>query len=81
MTTIKNICYGRKYTDKSGNEKTQWTTIGKLFIKDDGKMSIQFDLIPTAWNGNCAVFDNDREQVPQKPQQPQAQQADKMPWD
>lgn len=41
--TIKkfNISKPRKYTDKQGNEKTQWNTIGLIteFHKDDGQVS------------------------------------------
>lgn len=55
--TIKNISVGKKYTDKQGQEKTQWLTIGKLFVRDDGKMNIQMDAIPVNWNGSAMVFD------------------------
>jgi sortase (surface protein transpeptidase) len=36
-----NISKPRKYTDKAGNEKTQWSHVGILteFHKDDGSVS------------------------------------------
>jgi sortase (surface protein transpeptidase) len=36
-----NISKPKKYTDKSGNEKTQWNNIGFMteFHKDDGSVS------------------------------------------
>lgn len=41
---IKDIVVGRKYFAKeSGEEKTRWITVGRLFIKDDGKMAIKFE--------------------------------------
>jgi len=40
---IKDIVAGKKTTFKDGQEKTQWTNIGTLFIKDDGKISIKIN--------------------------------------
>lgn len=36
-----NISKPKKYTDRGGNEKTQWNNIGTMteFHKDDGKIS------------------------------------------
>jgi len=58
---VKNITVGNKYTAKDGQEKTKWTTIGALFIKDDGKMSIKLEQIPLNWDGNAQVFDRDQQ--------------------
>lgn len=41
-----DVCTGRKYTTNQGEEKTAWTPIGKLFIKDDGKMSVKLEALP-----------------------------------
>lgn len=54
---VKNICVGKDFTDKQGNKKTQWSVIGKMFIKEDGKMSILIESIPIGWTGNAMVFD------------------------
>ena len=40
---IKDIVAGKKYITKNGEEKTRWTTVGQLFIKDDGKMTVKFN--------------------------------------
>lgn len=56
--TRKNLCVAKNYKDKDGNEKTQWLNVGSLFVKDDGKMSIVLDTIPTGvWDGRIQVFD------------------------
>jgi hypothetical protein len=77
---LKDICVGRKYTDKDGQEKTKWTTIGTGFVKD-GKMSIKLELIPTNWDGSCVVFDRKpKEQAQQPAQQVQQPQTDGVPF-
>ncbi len=65
---VKNIVVGQKYTAKDGQEKTKWTTIGAMFIKDDGKMSVKIEQIPLNWDGQAQVFDRDS-QGQQQPQQ------------
>lgn len=46
------------YTDKkTGKEKTSWLTIGKVFQKDDGNLSLKLDSIPVAFNGWINFFD------------------------
>lgn len=40
---IKDIVAGKKFITKSGEEKTNWTTVGHIFIKDDGAMSVKFN--------------------------------------
>ena len=41
-----DACTGRRYQDRDGNDKTAWTRIGTMFVKDDGKMSVKFDALP-----------------------------------
>lgn len=57
---VKNICVGKNYKNKNGEEKTQWLTIGKLFITEKG-MSVQIDAVPTGWDGHAQVFDQKKE--------------------
>ena len=53
----KNIMFGQKYTS-NGEEKTSWKQAGKLFIKEDGKMSIKIDMMPVGeFDGWFQVFD------------------------
>lgn len=55
---VKDIVAGKKYITKNGEEKTRWTTVGQLFIKDDGKMTVKFN----AWV-NPMAFANDKGEV------------------
>jgi len=52
MAVLKrqNVCFGTKYTDNAGQEKTRWVTVGKAFHSDRGGISIKFDTIPA---GGC----------------------------
>ena len=59
---VKNIVTGQKYTTRDGQEKTKWTTIGAMFIKDDGKMSIKLEQIPLNWDGQAQVFEREQKQ-------------------
>lgn len=53
---VKNIRVGEKYTDKQGQEKTTWETIGKFFIGDDGKEWLVIKKIPVGWDGRAMIF-------------------------
>ena len=55
---VKDIVAGKKYITKNGEEKTRWTTVGQLFIKDDGKMTAKF-----AEYINPMAFANDKGDV------------------
>lgn len=46
IVEVRDICFGKNWKDRSGQEKTQWTKVGALFIKDNGGMSIVLDAIP-----------------------------------
>lgn len=56
---VRDIVVGRKYEDKNGNDKTAWTKIGKLFIKNEnGEMKISgiLEATPIGGNGNFQAF-------------------------
>ena len=55
MAIVKEVVVGRKYT-VNGEEKTQWTNIGRI-IEKDGKQSIKLDVIPINWDGFASLFD------------------------
>lgn len=64
---IKNIVAGKRFISKTGEEKTQWTNVGALFIKDDGTMSVKFNgfINPLAFANEKGevwfnVFDKDK---------------------
>lgn len=69
MAVLKrqNVCFGTKYTDNAGQEKTRWVTVGKAFHSDRGGISIKFDTIPAGgWDGWVQLFDErDPNQAPQ----------------
>lgn len=63
VTSKKNLCTPREYTDRQGNKKTSWLTIGKIFYTDKGSSFIKVDCIPTGnWDGVAQVFDERNQQ-------------------
>lgn len=67
----RNLVTGRKYTTTQGEEKTRWTTVGKIFQDDQGREYIKLDVVPLGWDGFASIFE---EQQPQQ-QYRQPQQA------
>ena len=58
MAERRDICVGRKYTDRNGNEKTSWTKIGSLFLRhENGELKISgiLEASPIG-NGSFAAF-------------------------
>ena len=52
MKKTHNAVYaGEKYTDKDGNEKTRYITIGVLFQRDDGSLTAKIESLPVGFNG------------------------------
>lgn len=63
---IKNIvAVTGKYTAKDGTEKKQYTTIGKLLIKDDGNMSVKIDTVPLGWDWWANVYEVEKKKEEQ----------------
>lgn len=44
--------------EKEWETKNEYTTIGKLFIKEDGSMSFKINTVPVGdhWNGRGAIY-------------------------
>lgn len=63
----RNLVTGRKYTTTQGEEKTRWTTVGKIFQDDQGREYIKLDVVPLGWDGFASIFE---EQQPQQQAQP-----------
>ena len=70
---IKDIVAGKRYINKSGEEKVHWVNVGKLFIKDDGKMTVKFNeyINPSAFRNDKGeiwfnVFDEKKDEKPQE---------------
>ena len=64
----RNIVSGRRYSTAQGEEKTRWTTIGKIFQDDQGREFIKLDMVPLEGDGFASIFE---EQPSQQPQQTQ----------
>lgn len=49
MKKVQNLVASTKdkYTDKEGNEKSSYVTIGKVFTNDEGFQSVMIDFMPT----------------------------------
>jgi hypothetical protein len=60
MTPIKKaVATIGKYTDRSGKEKNQYITCGKLLQREDGSFCLKMDAIPVGWNGWLSFYDLD----------------------
>ena len=59
-----NISVPTKYTDRNGDTKTKWVTIGGLVVADDGKIFGNIDAIPVDknWDGTINCFDREERQ-------------------
>lgn len=68
MKVIGNlVAKNGTYTNRDGEEKANWLTIGKLFQKDDGTYSAKVDSFPIGgeWDGWLSVFPpRDKEDKP-----------------
>jgi hypothetical protein len=56
---IYDVVYAQQQNgDKEKTQKTQWIRLGVLLEKEDGKMRIKLDAIPTGnWDGWLNVFE------------------------
>jgi hypothetical protein len=50
ITEIRDVCFAKEYKNKQGEEKTHWTKVGVMFIKDNGGISLVLDAMPTGTN-------------------------------
>jgi len=48
-----------EYTDREGNQKKRYATIGTLLERDNGSQSIKIENIPVGWNGWASFYDFD----------------------
>lgn len=70
----RNIVTGRKYTTPAGEEKTRWTTVGKIFQDDQGREYIKLDVVPLGWDGFASIFEEQQPQQQAPPGQSYGQQ-------
>ena len=60
-----------KYTDKQGNEKKRYMTVGKVFESEGGGLSLKLDALPVVpeWSGWISFYvPKDKEQSPAQEQ-------------
>lgn len=71
----RNLVTGRRYTTPTGEEKTRWTTVGKIFQDDQGREYIKMDVVPLGWDGFASIFEEQQaQQQPGYTEQTQQQQ-------
>lgn len=48
-----------KYTDRQGNEKKRYVTVGSVFEDEQGRLSLKLDAVPCSqeWGGWVAFYD------------------------
>lgn len=71
----KIVATNGKYTDKQGQEKSRYVTVGKAYVREDGSVTLKIDSMPVGgeWNGwlNLYDLDEDRQQARTAPAAPQ----------
>lgn len=73
------------YTDRQGNEKKRYVTVGAVFENDKKQMSLKIESIPVGgeWNGWVSFYEP-KEQTRQEPKKQQSNTGsswDDMPSD
>jgi hypothetical protein len=68
------------YTDKSGQEKTSWLTIGKVIEKQNGSLTLKLDCVPVAFDGWVQFFDPPKDDEKQRPSFNQKSLKDDVPF-
>lgn len=67
-----------KYTDRQGNEKNRYLTIGAVIQTDKG-MSLRIESIPTGWDGWAGLYEPQEEEqqkpAPQRTSKPAPSQS------
>ena len=53
----KAVCTVGKYTDRNGQEKNQYVTVGKLMKREDGSVCLKMDSVPVNFNGWINFYD------------------------
>lgn len=64
-----NITWGKKYTNREGEQKKQWIPCGSLIQWDDGNYSLQLDALPIGCDGKLSVFEDTKSQKRSAPRE------------
>jgi len=76
-----DVCAGRPYTTRDGEERKQWINVGRATKWDDGGISIELHAVPVGqwFDGKLNLFaQKEREQQgrPQRQERPAPKHAD-----
>ncbi len=52
-----------KYTNRQGEEKNEYTNIGKFFVMDDQSFFSKITSIPVNWDGKVSYFEQKPKEV------------------
>ena len=55
--TMNAVCVTGEYLNNQGEKKKEYLTIGKLFIFDNGGMSMRLDAVPLHFDGKVNFYD------------------------
>lgn len=66
-----------KYTDKQGNEKKRYVTVGAVFQDDQGRMSLKLDAVPCSpdWSGWISFYEPQQRDTAPRQQPTQHEQS------
>ena len=57
-----------EYTDRDGNKKKRYLTVGKCFTDDQGRQSIKMDAVPgPGWSGWLSLYQVEKQAPRQAP--------------
>lgn len=53
------VCTIGKYTDRQGNEKKRYVTVGSVFEDEQGRLSLKLDAVPVGqeWSGWVSFYE------------------------
>jgi hypothetical protein len=74
-----NVCFGRKYEDKAGNEKTAYTNLGAMFPHREGNgFTITLEALPLELykDGKLVLLAFEQEPQNQQPRKKKQQEYD-----
>lgn len=68
---IYDLKVAKPYKTKQGEEKKAWSTIGKLFVDDNGTpKNIKIELEPKMWDGLAYCYEHQQEGAGEKKKYP-----------
>jgi len=77
MKVVKRLVAPCSYTNKAGEEKTNWVEMGAMWKTDDGKFRLNINAVPTVnWDGWVTLQDpRDAQEAKQVKQEEPSQEV------